>query len=62
LQAVTYQQYRAFFLDLSSLSIPLALRNWWQDDSRAASKFSVRLPPSTVTAAVKRARAEVLVA
>ncbi len=62
LQAVTYQQYRAFFLDLSSLSMPLALRSWWQDDSRAASKFSVSLPPSTVTAAVKRARAEVLLA
>jgi hypothetical protein len=56
---ITYQQYRKSFLDLSNVSVPVALRNWWQDDTRAVPIFTTNIAPAAVVAAIRTARSAV---
>lgn len=60
MRPTTYWQYRAFFLNiLDVVNVPLALRNYWQDDTRAAAKFFTTLTPLTVINAIKGARTRI---
>jgi len=56
---ITYEQYRKFFLDLSNVSVPVALRNWWQDDTRAVPIFTTNIAPAAVVSAIRTARSAV---
>jgi len=58
---ITYAQYRGSFLDLNNVGVPVALRNWWQDDTRAVPIFTTNISPAVVVSAIRTARAAVAI-
>lgn len=62
LKSTTYEQYRGFFLDMGNVAVPMALRTWWQDDTRSTPIFTTNISPVAVISVIRGARTAVPIA